>query len=357
MSPTRPRPSHAPATIIPTAPIHQDTSNILSTSRPTASHSPERPTSATGVFTRPRADISRPSTGSTFPHLALNLDFAHNHQLLHPQPRGRTRTPSPPPQPTAPIAIPIKKLEDRPSTPLSGRPKDVYPESAAFNALKARKDSSSSTGSQTSDRSTSSLHRLDLDHPAMDSRPPPSQPNQFSSPLSPTRPTRNRATERPSRPRPPGPNLRLADLPKFHPAKFHHADARSTITPQQNSSVTSAARSNRHVSDAQYRLHQYQMGLVAGFKSSGISPQSPHLAPQGSPGGFITPLALETSGDYLSAGSGLSPSSASNARDLVERLVLKENERRSHPDARPAGLSPAVSPSISPAISPAGGCR
>ena len=357
MSPTRPRPSHAPATIIPTAPVHQDIPKIVPTSKLTASLSPERPTNATGVLKRRRADISRPSTGSTFPHLALNLDLAHNHQLLHPQPPGRTRSPSPPLQPTAPIAIPIKKLENRPSTPLSGRPKDVYPELAAFNALKARKDSSSSTGSQTSDRSTSSLPRLDLDHLAMDSHPPSSRPNQFSSPLSPTRPKRNRATERPSRSRPPAPNLRLADLPKFHPSKFHHADARSAVTAQQNPSVTSAARSNRHASDAQYRLHQYQMGLVAGFKSSGVSPQSPHLAPQGSPGGFITPLALETSGDYLSAGSGLSPSSASSARDLVERLVLKENGRRSHPEARPAGLSPAVSPSISPAISPAGGCR
>ena len=356
MSPHRPRPPHA-ATIIPTAPI-TSISPLTALSRP--SFQSERSKSSDGMVDRRHAHVSQSKPGKTspsLPHLAHDFKSTHDHQsYYHPQPPDRIDTPSPPPQPSNPITIPTRKPRSRPSTPLSGRPKDIFnPESAAFRALKARKYSSSSAGSQASDLSTSPSRRLEVEPVIMDSYRQQSQPAQFTSPLSPSRSKENRPRERQPRPRPTAPNLVLDDLPRFHPAKFHHADARSKAASQQNLNVTSAARSNRPTSDAQYRLLQYQKEVVAGLTRSALSPKSPRLAPQGSPGGFITPLALETSGDYLSAGSGLSPASANSAREFVEKLISKENVNRVHPDI--AGLSPAVSPNISPAVSPAGGCR
>ena len=74
----------------------------------------------------------------------------------------------------------------------------------------------------------------------------------------------------------------------------------------------------------------------------------------------MTPLALEAQGDYLLAGSSIGGTPASSfkegdGRDMVERLVQRENERRNHPEARSGSVSPALSPAISPAVSPAGG--
>lgn len=65
----------------------------------------------------------------------------------------------------------------------------------------------------------------------------------------------------------------------------------------------------------------------------------------------MTPLALESHGDYLLAGSKLSHASMqeAEAREWVEKLVQKENERRVHPDTRSSSLSPSVSPAVSPA--------
>jgi len=60
----------------------------------------------------------------------------------------------------------------------------------------------------------------------------------------------------------------------------------------------------------------------------------------------MTPLALGGQGDYLLAGSSSSPSGfpESDGREMVEQLVRRENERRSHPEARSGSVSPAVSP-------------
>ena len=65
----------------------------------------------------------------------------------------------------------------------------------------------------------------------------------------------------------------------------------------------------------------------------------------------MTPLMLEGHDDYILAGSSALASGlkASEGREYVERLVQKENERRSHPEARSDNLSPTSSPAVSPA--------
>lgn len=69
----------------------------------------------------------------------------------------------------------------------------------------------------------------------------------------------------------------------------------------------------------------------------------------------MTPLILEGASDYLVAGSSSLPAGLKegDGRDFVERLVRRENERKSYPEARSGSVSPALS--LSPAVSPAGG--
>ena len=60
----------------------------------------------------------------------------------------------------------------------------------------------------------------------------------------------------------------------------------------------------------------------------------------------MTPFMLEGAGDYLVAGSSSLTAGfrEDDGREFVERLVRRENERRTHPEERPGSLSPAVSP-------------
>ncbi len=69
----------------------------------------------------------------------------------------------------------------------------------------------------------------------------------------------------------------------------------------------------------------------------------------------MTPFMLEGAGDYLVAGSGSLPAGfrEGDEREFVERLVRRENERRTYSEARSGSVSPALS--LSPAVSPAGG--
>ena len=100
-------------------------------------------------------------------------------------------------------------------------------------------------------------------------------------------------------------------------------------------------------------LHQYQRDLVANAGKY-AKPSPPRLTPLRSPGEPMTPLMLEGQGDYLCAGSAsLSPKG--DGREMVERLIRRENERRIHPEANAGSVSPAMSPAVSPAVSPAGG--
>ena len=147
----------------------------------------------------------------------------------------------------------------------------------------------------------------------------------------------------------------------------------STPTKSKSPSLSRVLRSpqpyHRHASDAQRKLQQYQRDLIANAtRASGPltaggrleKPDTPRLRASGSPGmGPATPLMLEDSEDYLSAGlagstdylsTGILTSSVGAAdglsRDLVDQLLLREKNRRA------SGMS---SHGGSPAVSPAGG--
>ena len=195
--------------------------------------------------------------------------------------------------------------------------------------------------------------------------PQPVQGYTPTSPLSPTLPIKSLAGASRAKERRPVVKMNLPGLPKFHPANFPSSQNSDTTppSPRHARSLTSQPRTSRG-SDAQQKLHQYQRELIANATQSSrsllserlsIRPDSPRLTPMRSPVDPMTPLALEGQSDYLKAGS--SPSSPSfqddDGREMVERLVRRENERRRHPEAR----SGSVSPAVSPAVSPVGGCR
>lgn len=345
----RPDLHHAAATVTPT--INSTHSHDPEALRHRAAASPDCPKSSVGLsLQRRRADTS---TSRTLPNnpgpLNLDLDLA-----------SLNLPPSvPTPTSTAPIAIPQRKdKSERPTTPLSGRPRDfTHSDSVEYQALKARYSAQFSESS--SDKSISPTQNRVAESLAMTSRssqqPPP------SSPLSPSRPHFTFAQEQRQPPRRPQQKLNLTGLGRYHPVNFQKTADSNVPSPSRN---TRGIASQSRGSDAQQKLQQYQRDVVANFTRASQSahspnpsstPISPRLDPRGSPGGQITPLMLENQGDYLLAGSGLSATSP-GGRELVERLVQKENERRqNHPDARSGSLSPALSPNISPAVSPAGG--
>ncbi|KAI9845008.1 MAG: hypothetical protein M1837_005152 [Sclerophora amabilis] len=144
--------------------------------------------------------------------------------------------------------------------------------------------------------------------------------------------------------------LKLADLPRFHPAKFQLSSnpnsASSTPAGPSNSQPPTPQRQhNRRSSDAQRQLQNYQRELVASAtrvgrnSSSSIRrPVSPRLNPLGSPGP-VTPLALEKEdGGYLTA--GMSPNGRKSLgegggterhAELVERLIEEQARLRQSP--------------------------
>jgi hypothetical protein len=122
--------------------------------------------------------------------------------------------------------------------------------------------------------------------------------------------------------------LKLASLPRFHPANYQSQNTGSGYT-----SASGPGGTPRHYSDAQLQLHQYQRELIAnatrGKTSSGCArPVSPRLLPLGSPGP-VTPLMLEEEGGYLVAGASNQNSvlGESGQKDLVERLIREESLR------------------------------
>lgn len=177
----------------------------------------------------------------------------------------------------------------------------------------------------------------------------------FGVSLSPMSPIRHPANQSPLRPTSrPTPKLKLSSLPRFHPANYESSS--SSADPAHRLSRPSTAQPHlRQVSDAQKKLQQYQRDVVASATraaSLALSPKTPvnpapaRLNPLGSPGP-VTPLALESGGDYLLARSLGSPDAQiDRGRALVQRLVEKENERQRYPRR---------SESHSPAVSPAGG--
>ena len=355
-TPSRPGLLHNAATVIPAI---QDPDQGIHSARADTSH--ERSRSSAGILDRRRADNSH---NSQLPHLDIKLPDYVNLDEPHEPPSLSSSLPATPIHiSTAPIAIPRRTgTLERPPTPVSGRPRDVrYRESSAFQKLKAKHSpSSSETSSETSNSPTHSR----LSKPfAMGGRRSPQTSYHPSSPLSPSGSPFTPRSEAHRKARPSQESLNLAGLPKFHPANFTHADSSNPALPRSSRGLTLHQRGNRHGSEAQGKLHQYQRDVVANFTRahSALSqtimskPESPRLVPHGSPGDPMTPFTLEAQSDYLMAGSRRSSPSAASGREIVERLVQQENERRQHPEASPGSLSPAISPSVSPAVSPAGG--
>ena len=144
-------------------------------------------------------------------------------------------------------------------------------------------------------------------------------------------------------------------LPKYHPANFPSRGSNpAPPSPLSLRSIASQPRSGRG-SDAKQQLLQYQRDVLnstaktsRSLLSASVSskPSPPRLNPLKSPTGPMTPFLLEGPSDYLAAGSSSLPTASKEGDmgEFVERLVRRENERRSHPEARSGSVSPALSP-------------
>ena len=296
----------------------------------------------------------------------LELSTAHSKDAVN-----TLKAASPPSKRTAPIAIPQRKIDpEAVITPLSGRPRRFDDSAfAAFQSSHASEKSahspntrscySSSQGSQSSTDDSLGLSPRQPGHISHMHRGPP-------SPLAPTMSSRSANTEQEPRPGPRNPHrpphgLNLSNLPRYQPPNLPNTDANVSSSGRNTfRNLSSQSRPYRPGSDAQQKLQQYQRDYVANLKRTAnpsqsflSTPESPRLAPLGSPGGPMTPLLLEAQSDYLIAGSRNSSPGSSTGREIVEKLVRKENERRQHPEA--GSVSPAMSPALSPAVSPAGG--
>ena len=275
-------------------------------------------------------------------------------------------------RPSSPIPIPIpprQRGNSPPIVPLTARARSPI---NYFGAMKPRRHMSESlTPHGTPNTRKRSNHQPASGSPvvqrgfsAMGPRPgSPLYGYTPTSPLSPTLPMQSLSSTscQQERRRPPM-NVNLSGLPKFHPANFPTKDSDNhPPSPRLTRPGAPQPRTTRG-SDAQQKLHQYQREVIANATQSSrsalpsrlnVRPDSPRLAPLRSPVDPMTPLLLDGQGDYLLAGSGSSSSNFhdGDGREIVERLVCQENERRKHPDTR----SRSVSPALSPAISPAGG--
>lgn len=145
--------------------------------------------------------------------------------------------------------------------------------------------------------------------------------------------------------------LKLTNLGRFPPSPSNTSNMPKHDTP------TSSAKRHGHgharqYSEAQKALHIYQRELIASATRSSRSvststvqkPLSPKLIPLGSPGP-VTPFMLEEDdGGYLVAGAVTQGTvhGENDRRELVERLIREEADRRNSPQAgRDSPVSPA----------------
>ena len=251
-----------------------------------------------------------------------------------------------------------------PTTPLTARvPEGNYFSQAYHEEPKPHISQSLrpfySTGRNMSKNQSSSTPTVQRDQrgfvPMARAGPPLYTP---TSPLSPTTPQSFSALNHQNARRPAG-NMKLSGLPRYHPANFSSQDDSSAppLSPRASRFITSQPRTGRG-SDAQLKLQQYRRDQLAHaaktspsiLSSFNSKPSPPRLTPLRSPVEPMTPLQLEGQGGYLFSGSSSSPGAEGvDGREMVERLVQRENERRDHPEARSGGSSPALSPAVSPA--------
>ena len=320
--------------------------------RARSTSSPDR--HPTSFSTRPRALTSAQSK----PPLHLDLSSTAVRRLRPPGTLPAFRD-SPLDKPSAPIDIPARKNNQRqitpPTTPLTARaPQEEY--FASWRKIEPRISESltpyySSRAKKVFDRRDPSIAQKGSAQmsPTLEaSRYTPSSPlSPKASVPSPTNSSQKAKTAAQS--------LKLAGLPKYHPANFISSDSSAPPpSPLGPRSAASQSRSGRG-SHAKQELLQYQRDLINSTAKTSYSlhsssvnskPTPPRLNPLGSPGGPMTPFMLEGAGDYLVSGSSSLAAGLreGDEREFVERLVRRENERWTHPEVRPGSLSPAVSP-------------
>ncbi|KAF2643910.1 hypothetical protein P280DRAFT_477354 [Massarina eburnea CBS 473.64] len=126
-------------------------------------------------------------------------------------------------------------------------------------------------------------------------------------------------------------NLRLPQLPRFHPANFASSQNSSAAgTPGTGPSSPQPPLSPRahqkQYSDIQRQMYAYQQQLMANAarqaRGPTAKPTSPRLNPLESPGP-VTPMELEGADGYLTARMG-----SSDASSHVDKLIREEARRR-----------------------------
>ena len=357
-----PLPSPSPPSNLHTFTIENPTFQTIKNHqalRSRASTSPHRH-SSTSFSTKVRS-----RTSSKFRQHPLQLHLPSTAIRASQSPENLpTLAESPSEKPSAPIDIPARKRApgqvSRPTTPLTARaPQGEY--FSAWHRMESRISESLTPYYSSRTRNPSE----NQENPAAQKSlaTPRSESSRYrpSSPLSSKTPVPLPSIHGTQKPRLPPQSLNLAGLPKYHPANFPpRGSSPAPPSPLSPRPFNSQPRPGRG-SDAKQQLVQYQRDMVndaaktsRSLASSNVNTK-PRLNPRGSPGGPMTPLVLEPASDYLAAGSSSLPAGfqEGDGREFVERLVRRENERRTHPEARSGSVSPALS--LSPAVSPAGG--
>ena len=305
--------------------------------------------------------------------------FLTNHVQLN-QPDGAPPPPSPHcPSQSQPIAIPIRRRHEnsRPTTPLTAREEKgaYFPDS--FDTIRPRpqishslrpaykrpdaKEPNLNLVTHQDYLSAKALEQLKELSPLADtSQSMPSPTYRPSSPLSPPKTSSAlsaglQAQNGGRR----GKELHLQPFPRYHPAHYQPPTLpKSTnITPRSsavNRSPYTPQYHQRQATNVRQKLKQHQHEIIKAARAGPLpitpggsdTPKAPQLQPRESPGLPTTPMMLDKQMDYMTAGlrdTQLGEGSPVSSRDMVDRIIRQENERR-------IGLH---SNSSSPAISPA----
>jgi len=356
--------------------------SLLTSALQQSESSPSRSplTSQTAQRRSPQATLGKLVVGSSSSETALN---ANQEQPTH-QPDHTPPLPSPHrPSHSEPIAIPIRRRNEdsQPTTPLTAREErgayfpdtfDTVPRKPqishslrpGYKRPEQREPNSNIGTHQKNLYSAKTLEQLkELCAIADTSHSMPSTNYNPTSPLPPSKPvsalSAGLQAQNTSRR---GKELHLQPFPRYHPAHYQPpTPPKSTnLTPRSLAVNRSPYASQQHhhhqrqASDVRQKLKQYQHEIIKTARAGPLpvtpggidTPKAPHLQPRESPGLPTTPMMLDKQVDYMTAGlrdAQLSDGSSISSREMVDRIIRQENERR-------LGLH---SNSSSPAVSPA----
>jgi len=305
----------------------------------------------------------------------------HANQVQLDQPEGVPPPPSPHcPSQSQPIAIPIRRRHEnsRPTTPLTAReergayfpetfntirprPQVSHPLRPGYKRPDEREPNPNLTTYQKNYLSPKAFEQLkELSAFADASQSMPSPNYTPTSPLSPPKPlsalSAGLQAQGGSRR---GKELHLQPFPRYHPANYQPPTPPNSTnltprSPAANRSPYTPQYHQRQVTDVRQKLKQYQHEIIKTARAGPLpiipggsdTPKAPQLQPRESPGSPATPMMLDKQLDYMTAGlrdTQLSDGSPVSSREMVDRIIRQENERR-------IGLH---SNSSSPAVSPA----